>query len=176
MTQNELDEFNQEQIIGKVNTGKPLEKKPHIEEDYYDAVLIGMKKETNKLFGGEQVVLSFGIDDEKVGHKPVTLRAYITLTGKDKETGKIYNAIGKKADGTPNKNTEKLIGLGWDYSEEDVNFNQFIGARVRALVKNTKPYEFIDPDTGTKTMEVGSVIEAIKRPKESNVSEDTISN
>ena len=131
------------------------QKRPHIKKGFYHARLAEVKPKKNEGKYGKKIVLIFDIlnDAFKQNGKYLQLAAEAYSEYKQ-DDGTYRTAV------TPNsKITQVFEALGWKFTTQGLDTNDFIGAEAEVLVDDYD-YEFTDA-SNKKSMEKGSTINDI---------------
>ncbi len=146
------------------------QKRPFIKKGFYHARLVEIKPKKNESKFGKKIVLIFDILDPKYQQNGKFLQLATEVYSEYKQDdGSYRTAI------TPNSNITKTFqALGWKFSNQGLDTNDFIGAEAEVLVEDYE-YDWTDPTT-TKTEKTrASTINDVNPWKdEAEVTEETI--
>jgi hypothetical protein len=134
------------------------QKRPHIKKGFYHARLAEVKPKKAESKYGKKVVLLFDIlnDAFKKDGKYLQL-ATETYSEYKQDDGSYRTAV------TPNSRITKIFqALGWKFTTQGLDTNDFIGAEAEVLVDDYE-YEFTDPSTNKTEVLKGSTINDVNK-------------
>jgi len=148
--------------------------KPHVKKGFYPAVLLSVEPYIDKTTGqakvgkwGKQLIMEFAIYKANEDGAPVEPMKFVPVLEnptelndvviakfvyheyRNKQTGEFQTAI------TPNSAVTKIFqALGWEFSEEGIDPDEFVGHWVEALIDD---YEYIDGDEKKIASTIGDI-------------------
>lgn len=145
------------------------QKKPHIKKGFYKARLAEVKPKKSEGKYGKKIVMLFEIlnDAFKQDGKYLQLATEVYSEYKQ-EDGSYRTAI------TPNSRiTQVFQALGWKFTTQGLDTNDFIGAEAEVLVDDYD-YEYTSPDTNKVETLKASTINDVQKCEDTEVKEETI--
>ncbi|RJQ15728.1 hypothetical protein C4573_06270 [Candidatus Woesearchaeota archaeon] len=118
------------------------QKRPYIKKGFYHARLAEIRPKKNESKYGKKIVLIFDIIDQRYQKNGKFLQLATEVYSEYKQDdGSYRTAI------TPNSNiTQVFMALGWKFSNQGLDTNDFIGAEAEVLVEDYE-YDYTDPAT-----------------------------
>lgn len=135
--------------------------KPHIKKGFYHARLVEIKPKKNESKYGKKIVLVFDILNEafKQNGKNIQLATEVYSEYKQ-DDGSYRTAV------TPNSSITKVFqALGWNFSTQGLDTDEFLGAEAEVLVDDYD-YEFTDQATNKTQTLKGSAIQDVAKWEE----------
>lgn len=147
------------------------QKRPYIKKGFYHARLAEIKPKKNESKFGKKIVLIFDILDQRYvkNNKYLQLATEVYSEYK-KDDGTYQTAI------TPNSNITKIFqALGWKFTNQGLDTNDFIGAEAEVLVEDYE-YDYTDPATNKTEKTKASTINDVNpwEDEQTGVVEETI--
>ena len=129
------------------------QKRPNIKKGFYHARLAEVKPKKAESKYGKKAVLLFDILDEKLKDnegKYLQLATEVYSEYKQ-EDGSYRTAV------TPNSKITKVFqALGWKFSTQGLDTNDFIGAEAEVLVQDYD-YDFTDENNKTESLKASTI-------------------
>lgn len=136
-------------------------RRPHIKKGFYHARLVEIKPKKTESKYGKKIVLIFDILNEAFKQEGKYLQLATEVYSEYKQDDGSYRTAV-----TPNSTITKIFqALGWKFSTQGLDTNDFIGAEAEVLVDDYE-YEFTDPTTNKTEMLKGSTINDVNRWEE----------
>ncbi len=137
------------------------QRRPHIKKGFYHARLVEVRPKKAESKYGKKVVLLFDILNDAFKKEGKYLQlATETYSEYKQENGSYRTAV------TPNSRITKIFqALGWTFTTQGLDTNDFIGAEAKVLVDDYD-YEFTDPNTNKKETLKGSTINDVNKWEE----------
>jgi hypothetical protein len=135
--------------------------RPHIKKGFYHAKLVEIKPKKNESKFGKKIVLVFDILNEQFKQNDkYTQLAMEVYSEYKQDDGSYRTAV------TPNSTITKIFqSLGWNFSTQGLDTNEFIGAEAEVLVDDYD-YEFTDTATNKTQTLKGSTIQDVSKWEE----------
>ncbi|RLE39452.1 hypothetical protein DRJ17_00700 [Candidatus Woesearchaeota archaeon] len=146
------------------------QKRPHIKKGFYHARLVEVKPKKTESKYGKKIVLLFEIlnDAFKQNGKYLQLatEAYYEYKQDD---GSYRTAV------TPNSRITQIFqALGWKFTTQGLDTNDFIGAEAEVLVDDYE-YEYTDPNTNkTEILKASTINDVNKWEDQPEVVEEVV--
>lgn len=129
------------------------QKRPNIKKGFYHARLAEVKPKKTESKYGRKAVLLFDILDENLKDKEGKYLQLATEVYSEykQENGTYRTAV------TPNSRITKVFhALGWKFTTQGLDTNDFIGAEAEVLVQDYE-YEFTDESNKTQTLKASTI-------------------
>lgn len=137
------------------------QKRPYIKKGFYHAKLVEVRPKKTEAKFGKKIVLVFDILDQRYKQNNKYLQlAYEVYSEYKQEDGSYRTAV------TPNSTITKTFqALGWKFSTDGLDTNNFIGTEAEVLVDDYE-YEFTDSSTNKTETLRGSTVNDVSKWEE----------
>jgi len=129
------------------------QKRPNIKKGFYHARLADVKPKKTESKYGKKVVLLFDILDEKYKESDSDYLQLATEVYSEykQDDGSYRTAV------TPNSKITKVFqALGWKFTTQGLDTNDFLGTEAEVLVQDYD-YEFTDENNKTETLKASTI-------------------
>jgi hypothetical protein len=135
--------------------------RPHIKKGFYHARLAEIKPKKNESKYGKKIVLVFDILNEALKQNGEYAQLAMEVYSEYKQDDGSYRTAV-----TPNSTITKTFqSLGWNFSTQGLDTDEFIGAEAEVLVDDYE-YEYTDQATNKTETLKGSTIQDVSRWEE----------